>query len=513
MANPTDANPVGPARPVDAPAPTDPAPPPGAAAVDSPPPRSRWLLPVLLTVQFLVSLDMSVVNIALPDMGSDLGFAPESLAWVVNAYALAFGGLLMLGGRLADLLGGRRTLVAGFAVFGVASLAGGFADTPGQLIAARAVQGVGAAALAPVAFTLITVNYPQGAARSRALGLWGVSGALGGALGVMGGGLLTDWFGWRSVMLINVPFVLAALVAAHPGVPADRRTGPAPRLDVSGALLVTAGMTVLVLGLVRTETHAWGSAATLGTLAVAAVLLAAFVAVEARKAAHDREPLLRLGLLANRPVLSANLYSLLLSSGQFAAFYFTSLYLQQVLAYGPTRSGLAFLPFCAGVIAGSTISTRTVARYGERALLVVGGLLGAAGFGWFALAVSADGTFVNSILGPSLVASVGIGMSFVPLGTAATTGVDPQETGMASGLLNSSRQLGGSLGLAVLVTVAASATDASGAGRTRGALADGHATAFAVAAVLLVAASSATAVLHGKRPSAGARGQERGSGG
>ncbi|MYZ14467.1 MFS transporter [Streptomyces sp. SID337] len=454
----------------------------------------RLLLPVLLTVQFLVSLDMSVVNIALPDMGDDLGFAPDALLWVVNAYALAFGGLLMFGGRLADLIGRRTTLTWGFAVFGVASLAGGLALVPGQLIAARAVQGAGAAALAPVALALITVNYAAGPARSRALGLWGVSGALGGAVGIMAGGVLTDWVGWRSVMLINVPVVLAALLAARHGVPADRRTGHAPRLDVTGALLVTAGATLLVLGLVRTETHGWTSGTTLGTLAAAAVLLAAFVAVEARK----REPLLRLGLLgpAHRPVLSANVFALLMSSGQFAAFYFTSLHLQQVMEYGPTAAGAAFLPFCAGVVAGSTVATRTVGRFGERALLVAGGLLGAAGFGWFALTVEAGGTFLGSILGPSLVASVGIGLCFVPLGTAATGGVAPEETGMASGLLNSSRQLGGSLGLAVLVTVAASAT---GEERGRGALADGYAAAFAVSAGLLVAAALATAALHGRR--------------
>ncbi|WP_069886495.1 MFS transporter [Streptomyces luteocolor] len=459
--------------------------------------QGHSLLPVLLTVQFLVSLDMSVVNIALPDMGDDLGFAADSLLWVVNAYALAFGGLLMLGGRLADLAGRRRTLVGGFVVFGAASLAGGLALTPGQLIAARAVQGAGAAALAPVALALITVTYAAGPARSRALGLWGVSGALGGAVGIMAGGLLTDWVGWRSVMLINVPVVIGALLAARRGVPADRRAGPAPRLDVTGALLVTAGMAALVLGLVRTETYGWASGTTLGTLALALVLLAAFVAVEARK----REPLLRLGLLgtAHRPVLSANVFALLMSSGQFAAFYFTSLHLQQVLGYGPTAAGAAFLPFCAGVVAGSTVATRTVGRLGERTLLVAGGLLGAAGFGWFALTVEAGGTFLGSILGPSLVASVGIGMCFVPLGTAATSGVAPEETGMASGLLNSSRQLGGSLGLAVLVTVAASAT---GAGRDRAALAEGHAAAFAVSAGLLVAAALATAVLHGRRTSA-----------
>ncbi|MFE0099658.1 MFS transporter [Streptomyces sp. NPDC059009] len=463
-----------------------------ATGVNSPSLPGRWLLPVLLAVQFLVSLDVSVVNIALPDIGAGLGFADGSLTWVVNAYALAFGGLLMLGGRLADVIGRRRTLMWGFAVFGAASLVGGLAGTPGQLIAARAVQGVGAAALAPVGLALITVNYPAGPARSRAMGLWGAVGALGGAVGVMGGGLLTDWAGWRSVMLINVPVVLAALAVAPRAVPADRRTHPAPRLDLVGGLLVTAGTSVLVLGLVRTETHAWTSATTLTTLLAGAALLTAFVAVETRK----RTPLLRPGLLRSRPVLSANAFALLMSAGQFAAFYFTSLYLQEVLSYGPTRAGAAFLPFCVGVVAGSTAAARAVGRFGERALLVTGGLLGAAGFLWFALTAEAGGTFAGSVLGPSLVASVGTGMCFVPLGAAATSGVAVEETGMAAGLLNCSRQLGGSLGLAALATVAA---HTSGDRPGPAALADGYATAFAVSAALLAAAALATAALHKSR--------------
>ncbi|GGV27953.1 MFS transporter [Streptomyces spectabilis] len=455
--------------------------------------RGSLLLPVLLTVQFLVSLDVSVVNIALPDVGRDLGFAPESLTWVVNAYALAFGGLLMLGGRLADLMGRRRTLVAGFVVFGAASLAGGLAQSPAQLVAARAVQGAGAAALAPVALALITVHYTEGRARARALGLWGASGALGGAVGVMAGGLLTDWAGWRSVMLINVPVVLAALAVTGSGVPADRRAASSgPRPDVVGALLVTAGTSALVLGLVRTESHGWGSVSTLSTLAAAVVLLVVFCAVEIRGERRARQPLLRLGLLAHRPVLAANVFALLMSAGQFAAFYFTSLYLQEVMAYEPTRAGVAFLPFCVGVVVGTVVATRTVGRVGARVLLVTGGLLGAAGFAWFALAVGAGGTFVGSVLGPSLVASVGIGLCFVPLGTSATSGVAPGETGMASGLLNSSRQLGGSIGLAVLVAVAASAT-----GPGRAGLADGYGAAFAVAAALLAAAAVAAGLLHG----------------
>ncbi|WP_246495717.1 DHA2 family efflux MFS transporter permease subunit [Streptomyces zagrosensis] len=453
------------------------------------------MLAVVLTVQFLVSLDLSVVNVALPDIRSDLGFTADDLLWVVNAYALAFGGLLMLGGRLADIVGRRRTLTVGLAVFGIASLGGGLVSSPGGLIAARAVQGVGAAALAPVAFALITVTLPAGPARSRALGLWGMAGAAGGAVGVLAGGLLTEGAGWRSVLLINVPLVLLALAGTRRWVAADRRTGAAPRLDLVGAALITLGMTALVFGLARTETQGWASATTLGTLAGAVLLIAAFVVVELRV----RQPLLRIGLLANRPVLAANLFVMLLFSGQFAAFYFLSLYTQQVLDYSPTEAGLAFLPFCIGIVIGSVLATRTVATLGTRWLLVIGGALGAVGFGWFSLAIAADGTFLNSVLGPSLVASVGVGMCFVPLGTAATSGVAAAEAGMASGLLNSFRQIGGSLGLAVLVAVVARATDrAAGAPDAR--LATGYATAFAVSAGLLAAAALvAMALLRDRR--------------
>ncbi|MCX4674850.1 MFS transporter [Streptomyces sp. NBC_01433] len=448
----------------------------------------RWLLVVALTVQFMVSLDMSVVNVALPDIRGDLGFGQDGLLWVVNAYALAFGGLLLLGGRLADLIGSRRVLTAGLVLFGAASLAGGLAQSPGALVAARAVQGVGAAALAPVAFALITLAFPAGPARSRALGLWGMAGAAGGAVGVLAGGLLTDATSWRSVMLVNVPIVAFALaVSVRTGLAARPvRTGD--RLDVAGALLATVGTTLLVLGLVRTSDHPWGSATTLGTLGAAVLLLVTFVAVELRTAS----PLLRPGLLKGRPVLTANLICLLLASGQFAAFYFVSLYLQLVLGYGPTAAGAAFLPFCVGVVVGSVIAARTVTALGTRRLLATGAAVAALGMAGFAATATADGGFLYSILGPSLVTSVGVGLCFVPLGTAATTGVVPGETGMASGLLNSSRQVGGSLGLAFLVTVAAQVTG-GGSGRTE--LASGYSSAFWVCTGLLALAAVTALVL------------------
>lgn len=456
--------------------------------------RRRWLLVVVLLVQVMVALDVSVVNVALPDIQSSLGFSAGGLTWVINAYALTFGGLLMLGGRVGDVVGRRPALLAGLALFAAASLAGGLAQTPGQLIAARAVQGVGAAVLAPIAFTLLAVHIPAGPARARALGLWGAAAAVGGALGVLIGGLCTESIGWRTVLLLNLPIVAFALVAAVYRIPVDRRDGLGPRLDPAGAVLVTAGMSTLVLGVIRTDTHPWGSATTVLTLLLAVALLVAFVFVEFRVAA----PLLRIGLLAQRPVAAANLFVLLLFSGQFAAFYFVSLYLQRVLGYGPAETGVAFLPFTAGLVLGAGVASRAVGRIGERRLLVTGGVLAAVGFVWFAVTMSADGSFLTAVLGPSLVVSVGVGLSVVPVATAATTGVAAAEAGMASSLITSSRQLGGALGLAALATVA---TTVTGHDPDRAALAHGYASAIGVSAALLAVAALIALVLLPARAS------------
>ncbi|MCK9878677.1 MFS transporter [Frankia sp. Ag45/Mut15] len=441
---------------------------------------ARWLLVVVLLVQAMVALDTSVVNVALPHIRSALDFSPSGLTWVVNAYSLTFGGLIMLGGRIGDMVGRRRALLAGLVVFGVESLAGGLAQSSGELIAFRAMQGVGAAVLAPIAFTLITVYVPAGPERARALGLWGAAAAVGGAVGVLAGGVLTQWAGWRIVLFLNVPIIGFLLAAARRGVPADRREGPAPRPDVVGALLATAGTSMLVLGVIRTDIHPWGSATTLLTLGVAMVLLTAFAVVENRVSA----PLLRMRLLTHRSVVVANLFVLLLFSGQFAAFYFVSLYLQQVLDYSAATTGAAFLPFCAGMLLGSTTASRLATRVEGRLLLTVGGALAAVGFGWFAAVLGVDGSFLTSILGPSIVTSTGIGLCVVPMGTAATVGIAPAEAGMAAGLITSSRQIGGSIGLAALATVAIAVTGRHDGG-ARAALAAGYATAVGVSGLLL----------------------------
>ncbi|MFJ6689599.1 MFS transporter [Streptomyces sp. NPDC091294] len=454
--------------------------------------RPGTVLAAVALAQFVVALDMAVVNVALPAVRADLGFAPVDLAWVVHVYALTFGGLLLLGGRAADLYGRRRLFVLGLTVFGAASLAGGLAQAPWQLVAARAVQGAGAAALAPAALALLTVTFPEGAARVRALGVWSGVNAVGGASGVLVGGLLTEYAGWRWVMLVNVPVVLAALVAGLAGMPGGAG-GHRGRLDLPGALLATAGTGLLVLGVVRTDREGWTSPVTVGSLAAAALLLAAFVAVERRV----RQPLVRPGLFRNRWISGANAFVLLVAAGQFSAFYFVSLYLQQVLHLSAAATGAAFLPFSLGTVAATVVATRLGSRRSPRAALLAGGLAGAAGLGWFAL-ISPTGGFLTDVLGPSLLTAAGIGLCQAPVAVAATTGVSAAEAGSASGILNSSRQLGGCLGVAALATVAArhTGTDAGEA-----ALSGGYALGLGAGAVLLLAAVALAAfVLPTDRP-------------
>ncbi|WP_433064645.1 MFS transporter [Dactylosporangium sp. CS-033363] len=450
--------------------------------------RPGLLLATVAVVQFMVSLDLSVVNVGLPQMAAGLGFSALGVTWVIHAYALTFGGLLLLGGKAADRYGRRRVLLLGLALFGVASLLGGFAQEPGQLVAARAAQGVGAAALAPAALALLTSAFPSGKARIRAFGVWSAMNAAGGALGVLAGGLLTEYASWRWVMFVNVPMAAIALAMAWRGVAATSpgvRTG---RPDVLGAVLATAGMVALVFGIVRTDRHPWTSATTLATLAAALLLLAVFVLVERRT---TREPLLRLGLLANRSVAGANAYNLLVGAAMASAFYFASLYLQRVLGTGPALTGLQFLPFALGVVVGAVLAIRLGYRFPARTLLIAGGLLTAAGFAWFGL-ISADGTFLADILGPSIVTSIGFGMCLGPVVSVATIGVAPSETGTASGLLNSSRQIGASLGLAALGTAAHDRTDSSVA---PAALNDGYALGLTLGAGLLFAAVVIAAVV------------------
>ncbi|MEU8273541.1 MFS transporter [Microbispora bryophytorum] len=435
----------------------------------------------MAVVQFMVSVDLSVVNLGLPRIAAGLGFSAVGLTWVIHAYSLTFGGLLLLGGKVADRYGHKRVLLLGLAVFGLASLAGGFAQEPGHLVAGRALQGIGAAALSPAALALLAVTFPSGKARVRAYGIWSAVNAAGGALGVLIGGVLTQYAGWRWVMFVSVPMAAIALALAWRGVTAAPSTASGGRPDVLGAVLATAGMSMLVFGVVRTDQYAWTSPVTLATLVIAVALLTAFVYVERTT---TRDPLIRLGLLTNRSVAGANSYNLLLGAAMASSFYFASLYLQQVLDASPTMAGIQLLPFAFGVIAGAAAAVKLGYRLPLRTMLIIGGLVTAAGFAWLGL-ISADGSFLTDVLGPSLVASVGFGLCLGPVVSAATAGVAPGETGAASGLLSSSRQIGASLGLAALGTAAHART---GRSTTIEGLTEGYAFGMTLGAALLVGA-------------------------
>ncbi|MED7951361.1 MFS transporter [Kitasatospora sp. NPDC058201] len=444
--------------------------------------RPGLVLATVCLCQLMVTLDASIVNIALPAMSEALGFVDSALPWVVNAYALAFGGLLLLGGRIADLVGHRRAVLSGLVLFGIASVLGGFAQTPTQLVAARAGQGVAAAVLAPIGLTLIMVTFAEGPARARALGIWSMVTAGGSALGVLLGGVLTDLLDWRWVFFVNAPIVLVGVALAARSVPAFRppRAG---RPDVLGAVLGTGAMTALVYGLMETDRHPWGSARTLGTIAAAVLLGLAFLFWESRFA---QAPIVRLGVLRARTAWVASTVVTLLGAAMLVGFYFCSLHLQNVLHYGPLAAGAAFLPFCAGTAAGSMIAGRLTARFGGRATLTGGLLLGGLGMLWFA-GLGVDSGYLTAFVGPSLVASVGVGICMVSNTAMGTSGVDPREAGLVSGLLNAGRQCGGSIGLAVLSTLAVSATRrAAEDGETPlAALAAGYDRAFVVTAALL----------------------------
>jgi EmrB/QacA subfamily drug resistance transporter len=461
--------------------------------------RTGLVLTVACLCQLMVVLDMTVVNVALPSIRTDLGFGASSLQWVVNAYTLTFGGLLLLGGRAADLAGHRRAALTGLALFAATSLLGGVARNAAELTAARAAQGVAGAVLLPVSLTVIMTTFPAGAARHRALAIWGATAGAGGAIGVLLGGVLTGELGWRWVLFVNVPVAAVAMALARISIP-GRRPVRRGRPDVTGAALITLAIFSLVFAVVRTDEYAWGSPWTLLPLAVAVAAGGAFVVFEQRLTAA---PLVRLGILRDRPLLIACTVIFCIAAGQFGAFYFASLYLQDILGYTPLATGLAFVPFSLGVIVGTVAAGRLVPRLGPRWPLLGGLALAAAGVAWFGQ-VSPHGTFTSAILGPSTVASTGLGLCFVTVAATATSGVAPAEAGLASGLINTCRQCGGSIGLAVLVTVANTVTrdrTASGA-ELPAAITAGYDRAFLVSSIL-IAVSTVTVVLFlGKKTTA-----------
>jgi EmrB/QacA subfamily drug resistance transporter len=439
--------------------------------------EKRWLALILLcSAQFVVVLDASIVNVALPTIGRALDFSQENLPWVVNAYVLTFGGFLLLGGRTADLLGRRRVFMAGLLLVAVASLAAGFAATEGQLIAARAAQGLGAAIISPAALSIVTTTFSDGAERNKALGVWGAVAGSGGAAGVLLGGILTDGLGWEWVLWVNVPVSLIAF-ALSPGLIAESRAEHETRVfDVAGAVTVTAALSVLVYALVDANSAGWGSTQTLGLIALSVVLMASFVAIELRAA----KPLVPFSIFRIRTLTGANVVGLLVGASLFSMFFFISLYMQQVLGYSAIHAGLSYLPLALVIMASAGVASQLVTKVGYKPVLAAGLLFIVAGLAWFSR-VSVGGGFTTDILGPSLLAAAGLGFSFVTTTIAAVSGVEENEAGLASGLINTSQQIGGALGLAVLSTVATSRTEdvlSSGASNLTGALTEGFQAAF-----------------------------------
>jgi EmrB/QacA subfamily drug resistance transporter len=438
--------------------------------------EKRWLALILLcSAQFVVVLDASIVNVALPTIGEALDFSQENLPWVVNAYVLTFGGFLLLGGRTADLVGRRKVFMAGLMLVAIASLAAGFAATEGQLIAARAAQGLGAAIISPAALSIVTTTFSDGAERNKALGVWGAVAGSGGAAGVLLGGILTDGLGWEWVLWVNVPVSLIAFVLSPRLLAESRMEGEKRVFDVAGAVTVTAALSILVYALVDANDAGWGSTQTIGLIALSVLLMAAFVAIELRTA----KPLVPFSIFRIRTLTGANVVGLLVGASLFSMFFFISLYMQQVLGYSAIHAGLSYLPLALVIMASAGIASQLVTKLGYKPVLAVGLLFIVVGLAWFSR-VSVGGSFTTDILGPSLFAAAGLGFAFVTTTIAAVSGVEENEAGLASGLINTSQQIGGALGLAVLSAVAISATsDAASSGSNQlSALTDGFQYAF-----------------------------------
>jgi EmrB/QacA subfamily drug resistance transporter len=453
--------------------------------------RRKWLaLALLSAVQFMVVLDIAIVNVALPSIQVDLGFSQENLQWVISAYALVFGGFLLLGGRAADLLGRRRIFLAGLIVFSIASLVAGLAWSEASLIGARAVQGLGAAVISPAALSILSTTFAEGRERNFALGVWGAVGGFGAAAGVLLGGVLTEALSWSWIFFVNVPVGVLAFVLA-PRLLDESRDASMRTFDVPGAVLVTAGLSSLVYAITQTGTYGWTSVRTLGVGAAALALLVAFVWWERRHA----EPLMRFGILRTKTVAGANVGGLILGTATFSMFLMLTLYMQQVLGYSPMKTGVGYLAVALSAILWSGVAAPLTTRIGVKPVLVTGMAALTAGLVYFTQ-VSVHGSYLADLLPGFLLVGVGLGFSFVPISIAALAGVRPAEAGLASGLFNTSQQIGGALGIALLSTIATSRTgDALAAGSgLHSALVHGFTGAFLVgvgiAAVGVLAAST-----------------------
>jgi EmrB/QacA subfamily drug resistance transporter len=443
--------------------------------------RRKWLaLALLSAVQFMVVLDIAIVNVALPSIKDDLGFSQENLQWVISAYALVFGGFLLLGGRAADLLGRRRIFLAGVIVFTVASFLAGMAWSEASLIGARAVQGLGAAIISPAALSILSTTFREGRERNLALGVWGAVGGFGAAAGVLLGGVLTDALSWEWIFFVNVPVGVTAFVLT-PVLLSESRDARVKRFDIPGAVLVTGGLSALVYAITQAGQEGWLAGQTVAFFAAAVVMLAGFLAWEIR---HP-EPLMRLGIFRIRTVSGANVAGFIMGTAMFAMFLMLTLYMQQVLGYSAMKTGIAYLAVAGTAIVWSAVAAQLVTRVGVKPVLVAGMATLTAGLVYFTQ-VSVGGSYVGDLLPGFLLIGFGIGFAFVPISIAALAGIEPSEAGLASGLINTSQQIGGALGIAALSTIASSRTDDALAGGTAlpTALVDGFTAAFVAGTII-----------------------------
>ena len=437
-----------------------------------------FALALLASTQFVLILDAAIVGVALPSIGRDLDVAREDLSWVANAYTLMFGGFLLLGGRIADLLGRRRMFIAGLVLFSIASLGGALAQSALWLVLARGMQGLGAALISPAALSIVMTLFAEGSERNKALGVWGAVAGSGGAAGVILGGVLTEWLGWEAVLYVNVPIGIVAALLATRLLPEGREAAIGRVFDVAGAVTVTAGLVLLVYALVDANDAGWGSGQTLGLTVIALLILGLFVAIERR----TKLPLVPMTIFRNKTLRGANIVSVATTMAMFPMFFFLSLYTQQVLGYEPLKAGLAQLPIALSIIVTAGLASYLVNRIGYKPVLVIGLVIEAGGLAWFSQ-ISPGGSFLGDILGPSLVCGFGGAFAFISGTIAATTGVSGRQAGLASGLVNTSQQIGGALGLAVLVAIATARTEAV-AGPLPTAVAEGFQAGFLGATAL-----------------------------
>jgi EmrB/QacA subfamily drug resistance transporter len=434
-----------------------------------------WIVLVLVCLaQFMVILDATIVNVALPSIQTDLEISEANLQWIVNAYTLLFGGFLLLGGRAGDLIGRKRIFLAGVVLFTLASLVCGLAQSETALILARGVQGLGAALVSPAALSIVTTTFREGAERTKAMGVWAAIAVGGGAVGLLLGGILTEAFSWPWIFFVNVPVGIVAFVLSLRLVPESKDLAAHKSFDLAGAVTVTGGLIALVYGIVRSSQVGWGSAEVIGCMVLAGVLLVGFVVIESRSA----EPLVRLSIFSVRTVRGANAAMFVVACGLFAMFFFNTLYLQRVLGYDALEAGLAFLPFTLGIIIGAGLSQKLIPMIGAREVPLIGLTLAAAGVLLFRR-LGPDGEYLVDILPGIMLTSIGMGLTFLSVTLIATSGIPDGDAGLASGLFNTSQQIGGALGLAILSTIATS--------RTTGVIEDlGHQPSQAESAVALV---------------------------